>query len=199
MPAVTRNAELFRRMADIIEGGGVPGLQYYQGTWMDHDDIPTGVSPERPASTHLCGTRACLAGHAAILTNRVEINWEFVSYDEDEVWVDDDDSEDGGYWEAAMGSNGWWEAHYLLNGSDDYSWGEEGRKALGLYYAESCVLFGGSWEPASGMTVPEVLRALADGAHICSVTAHAGAEMKVMMDRQIKIEAADPKPVMTSV
>jgi hypothetical protein len=106
-----------------------------------------------------CGTAFCIAGHVAAATLPPE----------NLVWQRDP-------WQA----NSW-----FLDEVRDL----QGRKRMVKYYARDVLdmdteiidvdgdievyvgdLFDGDWEPVDGMTAPEALRAVADGASLASVT-----------------------------
>lgn len=171
---VKRNAELLRRIADVIEKDvGV----YDQSVWGEGDDEIVVDDPDviAEASEKLieksCGTAHCIAGHAAVLSGykpvvfkclipatgmrgpvmAIEINWEELT----------PPAEQKGEWT-----------------SDSTHPFSIGRDLLGLSFSEAEVLFDEFWCPAgtddrdefNGTLVAEALRGLAAGASIYEVT-----------------------------
>lgn len=159
----TRNATLLREIADKIEthperhhqeswATGVfnidSQLAYGEGgpsDWFvtaDGDDIQASDTPS------LCGTAHCIAGWAMRLAG-----WTVVWRTEDDGWYLD-----------------WIDTNGNVNHTPNHA--NIGARLLGLDVVDAAQLFSTSWGPPAGMTVPDALRAIADGADIDDVTRH---------------------------
>lgn len=114
------NTELLRKIADQIERHPET---YDQTKWV-------------------CGTSACIAGHAALLTG-----WKPATVEEMDACP-----------EACLSGQ-----LFITKGGTVAATHDVARAALGLEYEDADTLFGGDWAPPVGVSVPEQLRRYADG------------------------------------
>lgn len=103
-----------------------------------------------PRDAAPCGTAFCIAGHSAHLTG----------------WVPAKTSGGQRDWTFLSPS--------VLHLGEVFTCSSVGRHELGLTWNESSILFDGMWIPAEGLSVPDALRALGDGAPIQEVTDNCG-------------------------
>lgn len=161
-----RNAALLREIAGKIEA---EPRHYYQGRWtaglwaMEDEaqkeaaifndivtlDDGTAMATSMPVryEAALCGTAFCISGWALHLSG----------------W--------GVNWNIEPGESIWWPEWTDPSGERHYpDFSAEGARALGLYRNEAAELFAASWQPREGLSVPDALRALADGASVEEVS-----------------------------
>jgi len=123
---MTRNRELFRAIADQIERHPET---YDQGVYGDVTS---------------CGTKHCIAGHAAAMSGCQPTRYEHAKPN----WSVVTDPKSGKYRDVDLVA----------------------AELLGIEHSTASWLFGPLWEPADGMSVPQALRRLGDGAPISEVT-----------------------------
>jgi len=143
------NRELLLRVADAIER---EPDSYDQATSASYriqtrDGNIKDISPQAARATiegleflPHCGTAYCIAGHVTVQAGYA-YNLKF------------------GWWEAGDGT-------YFYDGGQ----GLRAKELLGLSEPQASVLFNADWVPAEGLTVPEALRAFADGAKLSGLT-----------------------------
>lgn len=147
-----RNKELFYKVAEMV----TDEHHYNQGVWADFADgaWPDNIreiSQGEIVEIDPCGTAACIAGNAMIAKQMVGLTMN--------KWMD--------------------ELEFVLN--QDHSLYDKGTAIrfcaptiaadlLDLELEEAAILFDEDWEPKEGLTVPDALRMLGDGADIEDVT-----------------------------
>lgn len=131
---MTRNSQLLEEVADIIEAK--PHL-YNQQTWIgtqfNEDDLSE------------CGTMACIAGWAVLVSHQEEIQATWSKLDR-------------------IGRNNFLDVLAMTFKPEDqgnYDVHAQAADLLGLDTHEAHALFYGLWQPVEGMTASEALRALA--------------------------------------
>lgn len=137
---IERNRKLFYRVAEYIE---TYPERYDQGEWgVDLVENEIFDGKEISCGSHMCiaGTTAALSGYSPTVYNR---------------------GFDGSQWNwvTVVDSEGTEEIVDTVAGDQ-----------LGLSKDDRNNLFMGNWRPAEGMTVPDALRALGDGADLEEVS-----------------------------
>ena len=142
---VERNVEMFMAIASAIEA---EPDRYDQGDWGSTRVGFESQADAEAATLQSCGTRACIAGHTAALTD-----WEPQTYFDRDI----------GKWRvhwAGVRRRGTTDIHRPVS--------EVAREELGLDSRESALLFAGSMTFKNGDAVKS-LRMLADGAEVADV------------------------------
>lgn len=175
------NRELMYKVADKIEKDKA---LYDQGNWFnaalryDIEQIEKVLTPEQLAELqseeglildesqyHWCRTTACIAGHTMFLSGKAGYlirdtyspSQRVVVVATEDIYVDEPTM----HWNARTIPKG----HHVADFAAPIA-----RRELDMPAWQAKRLFDGDWKPREGMTVPEALRALADGAKLSEVT-----------------------------
>lgn len=179
------NKELLLQIADLIEHETDGGPTYDQNSWGRVDDgfLPISLDDIPKKKKPLCNTSACIAGWAAILSDYTEPRVELLTF-RTGMAAEGTHYITGYNWAKAptlLEVTAWEVRHDALHWSRLNSQvdriGENFQlniTEMGLFLLDLGPdyesLFDGSWMPLEGMTVPEALRAIADGASLAEVT-----------------------------
>lgn len=163
---MTVNRELFEQIANVIE---LQPQYYNQGSWATAalGDIHKNVEDAERAAEALgneCGTAFCIAGWAVSLSATPEQVKEAKRIARDEYCLIDVVRDDRIYVNAQAFFDVLCEE---VTGAGDAV--AAGAKLLGLGYDDADYLFNGCWRPQTGLSVPEALRKIGDGAGVREV------------------------------
>lgn len=181
------NKELLLRIADLVERETDNGPTYDQNSWGHLKEMAIYLSEDDdPDEKPLCGTTACIAGWAAILSDytkpQVTTKLDYASLMDHSprvtraqigyVWAKAPTQAEIDAWEErhhAQGHSNLPGQYHRIGNEFQSNISDMALFLLDLGY-EFSDLFNSEWAPPAGMTVAEALRAIADGASLESVT-----------------------------